>query len=102
MADSGANVLSIGARVDLAEAKRQVGHRVALQGNVDHELMVTGSLEQIDQAVRSCIQAGGHEGHILNLGNGLNKDTPFDNVCRLIETAKAVVATREPEEASTG
>jgi uroporphyrinogen decarboxylase len=102
MASSGADVVSIGARVDLAQAKRKVGHQVAIQGNVDHELMVNGSLPEIEQAVRSCVHAGGHEGHILNLGNGLHKDTPFGNVCRFIETAKSIVATSASQEAATG
>jgi len=101
MVQSGADVLSIGSGVDLADARKRVGHRVALQGNVDHELLVKGTLEEIDRAVRSCVQAGGHQGHILNLGNGLSKDTPFDNVCRMIETAKATVAKPDPEKAAT-
>ncbi len=101
MACSGADVLSIGSCVDLADVRSRLGHRVALQGNVDHRLLVTGSFEQIDQAVRDCIEAGDHQGHILNLGSGLDKDTPFENVCRFIETAKTFVATTDPEAVNT-
>jgi len=88
MADTGADVLSIASCVDLAGARAQVGDRVAIQGNVDHRLLAAGPCEQIDAAVRACIRAGGHTGHILNLGNGLLSETPFDNVCRMIETAR--------------
>ncbi len=98
---SAVDVLSIGAGVDLADVRSRLGHRVALQGNVDHRLLVTGSFEQIDQAVRDCIEAGDHQGHILNLGSGLDKDTPFENVCRFIETAKTFVATTDPETVNT-
>jgi uroporphyrinogen decarboxylase len=102
MARSGADVLSIGSCVDLAEVRSQVGHRVALQGNVDHRVLVTGSFEEIDEAVRKCITAGGHTGHILNLDNGLHKDTPFENVCRFVETAKKTVALTNSESVNTG
>ena len=97
MARSGADVISVGSCVDLAEARSQVGHRVALQGNVDHRIVATGSFEQLDEAVRNCIIAGDHTGHVLNLDNGVDKDTPIENVCRLIETAGKTVATTNPD-----
>ena len=88
MAGSGADVISVGSCVDLAEARRQVGHKVALQGNVDNDIVANGTLDEIDAAVRDCVHAGGHEGHILNLNHGVLKDTPFENGCRVIETCK--------------
>jgi uroporphyrinogen decarboxylase len=91
MAESGADVLSVGTCVDLAEAGRLVGHRVALQGNVDNRLLVTGTADEIDRAVQACVRAGEHQGHILNLNHGLLKETPFENVGRLISTCRATV-----------
>ena len=88
MAASGADVLSIGSRLDLAEAGRRYGDRFALQGNVDNYLLRDGSLEEIAAAVRACVEAGGNTGHILNLGHGILKDTPFENVRQFIETAR--------------
>lgn len=97
MAASGANVVSIGRCIDFAEAKRRIGDRVALQGNVDNRLLVDGSFDDIDQAVRSCIEAGDHRGHILNLNHGLLQETPFDNVCRLVETARTTIVDVDSE-----
>lgn len=91
MADSGAEVLSVGTCVDLAEAKRRFGHKVAFQGNVDNRLLVQGTGDQIDEAVRACVGAGQHQGHILNLNHGLLAETPFENGCRLIETCQATI-----------
>ncbi len=91
MAASGAEVLSIGKCVPLAEARRRVGAEVALQGNVDNQLLVHGTPGQVYTAVRDCIAAGGHEGHILNLNHGILPETPFDNACRLIATARSTV-----------
>ena len=89
MVATGADVLSVGRCVDLSRARREYGDRVAFQGNVDNRLLAEGSPDQIDDAVRQCVRAGGHHGHILNLNHGLLKDTPFDNVCRLIDACKA-------------
>lgn len=91
MVDSGADVLSIASGVDLAAAKRQYGDRVAFQGNVNNRVLLSGQPQDIDRAVEACIRAGGHRGHILNLGHGILKDTPFENVCRFIETARKTV-----------
>lgn len=94
MVESGADVLSVGACVDLGEAQRLYGHRVAFQGNVDNRLLAQGTTDEIDSAVRDCLDAGGRCGHILNLNHGLLKDTPVDNVVRFIESARSVgVAT---------
>lgn len=95
MVASGADVLSVGACVDLAEAQRRFGHRVAFQGNLDNRLVARGNFRQIDDAVRSCILAGGHQGHILNLNHGLLRDTPFENGCRVIETCRSTPARTE-------
>lgn len=96
MAASGADVLSVGTCVDLAAAKQRFGDRVAFQGNVDSRLLAAGSPDEVDAAVRACVLAGGHEGHILNLSHGLLKETPFDNVCRLIESCKSTVVESAP------
>ena len=100
MADSGADVVSLGQCVDIADAKRRIGHRVAIQGNVDNRLLVDGTFEEIDKAVRACVLAGGHEGHILNLNHGLLKETPFENGCRFIETCQRTICDSAPTSAS--
>ena len=93
MVDSGADVLSVGTCVDLAEARRRFGHKVAFQGNVDNRLLVSGTADDIDKAVRDCVRAGQHTGHILNLNHGVLKETPFENGCRLIETCRATIVS---------
>ena len=89
MAASGADVLSVPASVDLADARRRFGHRVAFQGNVEPRLLQDGTGDEIEEAVQACIRAGDHQGHILNLGHGVLKDTPVDNVRRFVETARS-------------
>ena len=97
MASSGADVLSIGACIDVADAKKRVGDKVAIQGNIDNRVVAYESAARIEKEVRACVRAGGQNSHILNLNHGLLPDTPFESVCHLIETAKSapVVAIKE-------
>ncbi|MGH9937987.1 MAG: uroporphyrinogen decarboxylase [Blastocatellia bacterium] len=88
MVESGANVLSIDWRIDLAEARRRVGDKVALQGNLDPcELL--GTPETIAESVKGILKKGGGVGHIVNLGHGILPMVPVENARAFIEAAKA-------------
>ncbi len=87
----GADMISLGGRVDLADAKRRFEHRVAFQGNVDNRLLVEGPIDEIQRAVRACIEAGGHTGHILNLNHGLLANTPVEHVQCLVDTCRTTI-----------
>jgi uroporphyrinogen decarboxylase len=78
MAQSGATVLSVDWRVDLGEARRRLGPKLALQGNVDPYALL-GPIEGIERAAREAIQKTGGVGHILNLGHGLLAGTPVEH-----------------------
>lgn len=92
MAASGADVVSVGTCVDLAEAQLKFGDRVAFQGNIDNRLVAKGSFDEIDEAVRRCVEAGGRHGHILNMNHGVLPDTPFENVVRVVESTRKASA----------
>ncbi len=87
LAAAGARVLSLSSAVTVDAARAAVGPGFALQGNVDNHLLAHGDLPAIETAVRACIAAGQHTGHILNLSHGLLKDTPVEHVQRLITLA---------------
>jgi uroporphyrinogen decarboxylase len=90
MVESGANALSIDWRIDLAEAKRRVDGKVALQGNLDPcELL--GTPETITLSVREILKKGGNDGHIMNLGHGILPMVPVENALAFVEAAKAGV-----------
>ncbi len=88
MAQTGADVLSVGQCVDLRSARSKLGNHIALQGNVDNQILLSGTKDEITRAVRDCIDSGGGRGHILNLNHGILKDTPFDSVRHFIEIAR--------------
>jgi uroporphyrinogen decarboxylase len=78
MCASGADVISLGTRHDLARARREYPHLV-FQGNVNEDILREGSPEQVSAAVRECVRAGGGNRHIVNLNHGVDKATPVAN-----------------------
>jgi uroporphyrinogen decarboxylase len=87
VARSGANVLSLDWRMDLAEVRNFLGSKIALQGNVDPAVLL-GPPENIRQATLTTIGALSGRGHILNLGHGILQNTPVENARLFIETAQ--------------
>src|SRR5262249_26163575 len=87
MAASGADVISLGTCHDLAAARRDYPHLV-FQGNVDEEILRGGTPEQVAEATKQCLKAGGGRHHILNLNHGVDKDTPVANFEAYIRAAK--------------
>ena len=82
---TGADVLGLDWRVDLAAGWAQLGHNVAVQGNLD-PVVLQAPWPAIEQRARAVLeQAGGRPGHIFNIGHGILTETPEDNVRRLVE-----------------
>jgi uroporphyrinogen decarboxylase len=75
---------------DLAEIKRAFGHRISLMGNLHTtEVMLFGTPTDVERAARQAIDAaaaGG--GFILSTGDQCGRDTPEENIFKLVETAK--------------
>jgi uroporphyrinogen decarboxylase len=87
VARSGASVLSVDWRVDLAEVRNLLGSKIALQGNVDPAVLL-GPPDKIRQATLATIGCLWGRGHILNLGHGILQNTPVENAKLFIETAQ--------------
>ena len=84
---SGADVISVDWRTDLADARRKFGRRVALQGNVDPTILL-GVETDIREAARAAVQKTGGLGHILNLGHGILPTTPVANAKAFVEAGQ--------------
>ncbi len=95
MANSGADVLSVDWKTDLFEARKKLGKRVALQGNVDPNILL-GPAEEIRRAAREAIEKTGGAGHILNLGHGILPTTPVESARAFVQAGKAAMVAARP------
>jgi uroporphyrinogen decarboxylase len=89
VARSGADVLSVDWRVDLAALRQKIGPGIAVQGNVDPAVLF-GPAEKLRQATRDTVASLGGRGHILNLGHGILQNTPAENAQLFITTGQNV------------
>jgi len=86
--DMGSDMIAVDWAVDMAQARKILGPDVAISGNIDPTILF-GSKEQIEEAVRDCIdKAGGPGKHLLNLGHGVMQGTPEEAVGWLVDECK--------------
>ena len=92
MARTGADVLSVDWQTDLGDARKKLGTRVALQGNVDPSVLL-GDEEGVRRAAREAIEKTGGVGHILNLGHGILPNTPVANARAFVEAGQTAMVS---------
>jgi uroporphyrinogen decarboxylase len=88
IAQIGADVVGLDWTVDMAEARRIIGDRVALQGNLDPSALYA-SPESIRREVKSILgKFGPGPGHVFNLGHGILPDVSPDHARAMIRAVK--------------
>jgi uroporphyrinogen decarboxylase len=87
MAESGAEVVSLGVRHDLADARRR-WPELAFQGNVSEAVLRDGTPEEVRAATLRCREQGGGRRHIINLSHGCDRRTPVANFEAYIRAAR--------------
>jgi uroporphyrinogen decarboxylase len=93
MADSGCDAVGIDWTVDIGDARRRVGERVAIQGNLD-PCTLYASPERIRADVAEVLASyGDGPGHVFNLGHGIQ---PFADPAHLAVLVDAVHELSEP------
>jgi len=85
IAESGCDAIGVDWTVDIGEARARVGNRVALQGNLDPEVLLSGPQAARDGARAVLTSFGRGPGHVFNLGHGVTQFTPPENVAALVE-----------------
>jgi len=76
--------------VDLAEAKRLYGKKMSLMGNLQTtEIMLRGTVTDVERAAKKAIDDAGKDGgFLLSTGDQCGRDTPEENIFKLVEVAK--------------
>ncbi|HNB46079.1 MAG TPA: uroporphyrinogen decarboxylase [Burkholderiaceae bacterium] len=75
--------------MDLGRARELVGHKVALQGNMDPNVLFAEPEQIAAEARRLLDRFGPHPGHVFNLGHGISQHTPPESVTALVEAVRA-------------
>jgi len=96
MAETGAEVIGLDWRVPLDEGWSTVGHKRAVQGNLDPVLLFASWKELKQRAEHILRLAEGRPGHIFNLGHGILPHTPVDNVKNLAQFVHEFSSTAAP------
>ncbi|MFO0914501.1 MAG: uroporphyrinogen decarboxylase [Pirellulales bacterium] len=79
------DVVGLDWRIELDDAWRQLGHRPAVQGNLDPTVLLTSPETIRRHTQRILQQAGRRPGHIFNLGHGVLPQTPVDHARALVD-----------------
>ncbi|TDQ56203.1 uroporphyrinogen decarboxylase [Mesocricetibacter intestinalis] len=79
IADTGCDAVGLDWTVNLADARMRIGHKVALQGNMDPSVLYAGA-DYIRREVKSILADFGEgSGHVFNLGHGIHQDVPTEH-----------------------
>jgi len=88
IAASGCDMVGLDWQTDIHQARRQVGDRVALQGNMDPTLLYAQP-DVIGGEVGRILEGFGHgSGHVFNLGHGITPGVNPEHVSAMIEAVQ--------------
>lgn len=75
---------------NLAECKRDFGHKIALMGNLHTtSVMLLGSRELVRlESLRAILDAGENGGFVLSTGDQCGRDTPDENMFEMVNVVK--------------
>jgi uroporphyrinogen decarboxylase len=90
MAEANFDVFNFSHQADIAKVKAEMGHRVALMGNVPPlSVAVRQPPELVAQAAKECLdRAAPGGGLILSVGGGVSPDTPAESIDAMLAAAR--------------
>lgn len=92
IADTGCDAIGLDWTTRIDEARQRVGHRVALQGNMDPSILYAQPA-RIEAEVQTILeQYGQGSGHVFNLGHGIHLDVPPENAGVFVESVHRLSA----------
>jgi len=97
LADTGTDAVGVDWTIELGEAVRRSGGKVALQGNLD-PVTLYASPDAIRREVGRALDSyrdgngGSREGHVFNLGHGMSPDMDPEHVAVLVQAVHELSA----------
>lgn len=87
-AEAGADALGLDWTIDIGQARTRVGHKVALQGNLDPAVLLSTPEAIQKEVVNILASYGNGSGHVFNLGHGITQWTPPENAAAFLEAVR--------------
>jgi len=84
IAGTGCQAVGLDSGTDIGRARRAVGAKVALQGNLDPALLRSEPGAILEAAGKVLASYGPGAGHVFNLGHGITPEIPVDHVRELV------------------
>ncbi len=85
IADIGCDAVGLDWTIDIGEARRRIGDKVALQGNLDPSVLFASPEVITAEVEKILLSYGAGSGHVFNLGHGISQFTPPENAAVLVE-----------------
>lgn len=90
MANINCNAVGVDWTINIAEAKRRIGDKVAIQGNLDPSILLSNA-EVVNIQAKKLLDDfyavdNNANGHIFNLGHGISQFADPENVKELVQT----------------
>lgn len=90
IAASGCDAVGLDWTIDIGEARRRVGDKVALQGNLDPSILFASPAVIAAEVEKILTSFGNGSGHVFNLGHGISQFTPPENAAALVEAVHSI------------
>lgn len=85
IADIGCDAIGLDWTIDIGDARRRVGNKVALQGNLDPSVLFASPEVITAEVAKILASYGNGSGHVFNLGHGISQFTPPENAAALVD-----------------
>jgi len=85
IADIGCDAVGLDWTIDIGDARRRVGNKVALQGNLDPSVLFASPEVITAEVAKILASYGNGSGHVFNLGHGISQFTPPENAAALVD-----------------
>lgn len=82
-----ARVIALDHHQNMAQMQKKLPPHIILQGNLDPHLLRQGGKAMVD-ATSQLLQDMKNNSYIFNLGHGIDKETPIENVATLVNLVK--------------
>ena len=86
IADSGCHCVGLDWTIEIGAARKRIGSKVALQGNMDPSILYASPARIREEVARILADFGTGEGHVFNLGHGITPGVNPDHVSAFVES----------------